>query len=128
MREEVRRGVRAYRATQHATTGVSPNKLMFGRELHEKFPEFKKRSKHPEDSKVCNRDRKRKDEMKKYADERRHTAVKKIKVGDTVLCRQERKNSLTSHYEPVPMVVIGVKGSMITAKNSQKIRTRNYTD
>ena len=31
------------------------------------------------------------------------------------------------HYDPVPMVVIGVKG-MVTARNSQKIRTRNYAD
>ena len=52
----------------------------------------------------------------------------KIKVGDTVLCKQERKNSLTPLYNPNPMVVIGVKGSMIIAKNSVRIRTRNYTD
>ena len=36
------------------------------------------------------------------------------------------KNSLTPLYDPDPMVVIGVKGSMITAKNSVRIRTRNY--
>ena len=29
---------------------------------------------------------------------------------------------------PDPVVVIGVKGSMITAKNSVRIRTRNYAD
>ena len=66
--------------------------------------------------------------MKKYADKRRHTAVMKIKVGDTVLCTQERKNSLTPLYDPDPMVVIVVKGSMVTAKNSVRIRTRNYAD
>ena len=51
--------------------------------------------------------------MKQYAYKRRHTAVMKIKVGDTVLCKQERKNSLKPLYDPDPMVVIGVKGSMI---------------
>ena len=56
------------------------------------------------------------------------TAVMKIKVGDTVLCKQERKNSLTPLYDPEPMVVIGVKGSMITVKNSVRIRSRNYAD
>ena len=66
--------------------------------------------------------------MKQYAYKRRHTAVMKIKVGDTVLCKQERKNSLKPLYDPDPMVVIGVKGSMITAKNSVRIRTRNYAD
>ena len=66
--------------------------------------------------------------MKRYADKRRHTAAMRIKVEDTVLCKQERKNSLTPLFDPVPMVVIGVKGDMITAKNYQKIRTRNYAD
>ena len=72
------------------------------------------------------RDREQKQKMKQYADQRRHTAVIKIKIGDTVLCKHERKNSLTPLYDPGPMVVIGVKGSMITAKNSVRIRTRNY--
>ena len=49
-------------------------------------------------------------------------------MGDTVLCKQEKKNSLTSLLDPVPMVVIGINGDMITAKNNQKIRTRNYAD
>lgn len=42
MGEKVRpTGVRAYGTTQHATTGVSPKILMFGRELRGKFPEMK---------------------------------------------------------------------------------------
>ena len=128
VRDEVRRGVRAYRATEHATTGVSPNKLMFGRELRGKFPDVKRQPKHPDDTVIRHNDKKRKLKMKQYADKRRHTAVMKIKVGDTVLCKQERKHSSTPLYDPDPMVVIGVKGSMITAKNDVKIRTRNYAD
>ena len=126
--DEVRRGVRAYRATEHPTTGVSPNKLMFGRELRGKFPEAKGQPKHPDHTMIRHRDKKQKLKMKQYADKRRHTAVMKIKVGDMVLCKQERKHSLTPLYDPDPMVVIGVKGSTITAKNNVKIRTRNYTD
>ena len=49
-------------------------------------------------------------------------------MGDTVLCKQEKKNSLTPLFDPVPMVVIGIKGDMLTAKNNQRIRTRNYAD
>ena len=128
VRDEVRRGVRAYRMTEHATTGVSPNKLMFGRELRGKFPETKGQPKHPDDTMIRHRDKKQKLKMKQYADKRRHTAVMKIKVGDMVLCKQERKHSLTPLYDPDPMVVIGVKGSMITSKNNVKIRTRNYAD
>ena len=128
VRDEVRRGVTAYRATKHATTRVSPNNLMFGRELRGKFPEVNRQPKHQNDTMIRSRDREQKEKMKKYADKRRHTAVMKIKVGDTVFCKQERKNSLTPLYDPVPMVVIGIKGDMITAKNNLKIRTRNYAD
>ena len=128
MRDEVHRGIRVYRATEHATTGASPNRLMFGRELRGKFPEVKGQSKHKDDARIRCRDREHKQKMKKYADKRRHTAVVKIKVGDTVLCNQERKKILTPLYVPDPMVVIGVKGSMVTTKNSTRIRTRNYAD
>ena len=128
VRDEVNQGIRAYRATEHATTGVSPNRLMFGRELRGKFPEVKGQPKNIDDMMIRCRDREQKQKMKQYADKRRHTAVMKIKVGDTVLCKQERKNSLTPLYDPNPMVVIGVKGSMITAKNSVRICTRNYAD
>ena len=100
---------------------------MFGRELRGNFPEVKTQPKHKDDTMIRCRDREQKQKMQQYADKRRHTAVIKIKVGDTVLCKQERKNSLTPLYDPGPMVVIGVKGSMITATNSV-IRTRNYAD
>ena len=49
-------------------------------------------------------------------------------MGDTLLCKQEKENSLTPLFDPVPMVVIGIKGNMITAKNNQRIWTRNYAD
>ena len=82
---QVNRGIRAYRATEHATTGVSPNKLMFGRELRGKFPEVKGQPKYRDDTMIRCRDREQKQKMKQYADKRRHTAVMKNKVGDTVL-------------------------------------------
>ena len=46
VRDDVRRGVRAGRATKYATTGVSPNNLMFGRELRGKFPEVNSQPNH----------------------------------------------------------------------------------
>ena len=128
LRDEVQRGIRAYRATAHPTTGASPNKLMFGQELRGKLPEPRRRPEHPDDAMVRKHDREQKEKMKRYADKRRHTAEMRIKVGDMVLCKQERKNSLTPLFDPVPMVIIGIKGDMITAKNNQKIRTRHYAD
>ena len=99
----------SYRATEHATTGVSPNKLMFGRELRGKFPEVKRQPKHPDDMVIYHNDKKQKLKMKQYADKRRHTAVMKIKVGDTVLCKQERKHSLTPQNNPAPVACLPLK-------------------
>ena len=101
---------------------------MFGRELRGKLPQASRQPEHPDDTTVRKRDREEKEKMKKYADKRRHTAVMRIKVGDTVLCKREKKNSLTTLFDAVPMFVIGINGDLITAKNNQEIRTRNYAD
>ena len=74
---------------------------------------------------VLKRDREQKEKIQKCADKRRHTAVMRIEVGDTILCKQEKKNSQMPLFNSVPMVVIGIKGNMITTEN-QKIWTRNY--
>ena len=89
---------------------------MFGREMRGKLPEARRQTEHPDEASVRKRDREQKEKMKKYADKRRHTAAMRIRVGETVLCKQEQKNSLTPLFDPVPMVVIGIKGDMITAK------------
>ena len=88
---------------RRAHTGVSPSRLMFGRKLQGKFPEIKGLPKHTVDMMICHRDRKQKQKMKQYANKRGHTAMMKIKVGDTVLCRQERKHSMTPLYDPDPI-------------------------
>ena len=48
--------------------------------------------------------------MKKYADKRRHATAMRIKVGNTMLCKQEKRNRLTPLFDPVLMVVIGING------------------
>ena len=78
IRDEVRRGIRAYRATVHPTTGASPNKLMFGRELRGKLPEARRQTEHPDDATVRKRDQEQKEKMEKYANKRRHTAAMRI--------------------------------------------------
>jgi len=93
LHDEVHRGIRAYRATVHPTTGASPNNLMFGQELHGKLPQASRQPERQDNTTIRKRDREQKEKMKKYADKRRHTAVMRIKVGNTVPCKQEKKNS-----------------------------------
>ena len=45
----------------HSTTGASPNKLMFGRELRGKLPEALRHTEYPDDAMVRKRDREQKE-------------------------------------------------------------------
>ena len=54
--------------------------------------------------------------MKKYADEKRRAAPSNIKRGDRVLLKQERKNRLSTRYDPDPYVVVGTKGTSLLLK------------
>ena len=63
--------------------------------------------------------------MKAYADERRHAQQSSIKIGERVLLKQNRGDTLTPAYDPRPYVVVGVKGSMITVKRGKEIKSRN---
>ena len=85
--DELRRGIRAYRATVRPTTEASPNKLLFRQELRGKLQEARRQSEHPDDATVRNRDREQKKTIKKYVDKRRHTSAMRIKVGCPVLCK-----------------------------------------
>ena len=115
--------LRIYRATSHATTGESPAKLMFGRPIRTILLERPPTT--TQDAGTRKRDEKRKQKIKKAADRGKHN-VPQLAHGDKVIIRQERRNKLTPHYEPRPLKVITVKGSMITAARptGEKI-TRN---
>ena len=49
---------------------------------------------------------------------RKHAAECEIKIGDIVLVKQEKKNKLTTHFDPTPYHVTFIKGAMITAENN----------
>ncbi|PFX21834.1 Anamorsin [Stylophora pistillata] len=69
--------------------------------------------------------KRKKKQMKAYADERRHTSQSSIKIGDRVLLKQNRGNTLTPAYDPRPYAVVGIKGSMITVKRGKEVKSRN---
>ena len=53
--------------------------------------------------------------MSESKDERR-AAPSNIKRGDRVLVKQERKNKLSTRYDPDPYVVVGTKGTRLLLK------------
>ena len=51
-----------------------------------------------------------------YADQRRGAKQPNFKVGDQVLVRQQKRNKLTSKFNPRPYQIIKIKATMITAR------------
>ncbi|VDI02757.1 Hypothetical predicted protein [Mytilus galloprovincialis] len=64
--------------------------------------------------------------MKLYFEKKHSVKVPNFTVGDTVLVKQEKKDKLSTPYNPQPLTIKNKKGSMITATNEQqKDITRN---
>ncbi|KAJ8038834.1 hypothetical protein HOLleu_16375 [Holothuria leucospilota] len=63
--------------------------------------------------------------MKQYAEKKHSFKQSSIRVGDSILVRQNKINKLTPPYDPKPFKVVSVKGSMITAERDARTITRN---
>ena len=77
------------------------------------------------DKEVREKDKVNKEKMIRYADEKRHTRKSLVRLGNSVLLKQKRENTLTPYYDPRPYKVIGIKGSMVTVKRGREIKSRN---
>ena len=62
---------------------------------------------------------------KRYADAKRNAKVSSLVIGDSVLVRQQKRNKLTSYYDPSPYKVVDIKGSMVTAERQGHRIVRN---
>ncbi|KAK3084370.1 hypothetical protein FSP39_012381 [Pinctada imbricata] len=106
-----------YRSTAHTVTGVSPSKLLFGREMRTKLPNLWEFS--IDDVEVRDRDRERKEKSKVYADQRRNAQESDLKEGDRVLVRQEKENKLSTPFNPNPMTVVERNGNAVLIESDQ---------
>ena len=121
--------LRNYRATPHSTTGVSPAEALYGHQIRTSLPQIHipSTANNQNRSKILERDRKAKQNMKQYADTQRHTTTSKIREGDLVLVQNQKRNKLTPYYDPNPYTVISKKGSLVTAQRSGHQITRNVS-
>ena len=70
---------------------------------------------------------KKKEENKEYYDRNRRAKEADIRMGDTVICKQEKKNKLTLKFDPKHYTVVLRKYNMVTAKRDDgKTVTRNF--
>ena len=122
-KQEMYRFLRNYRATPHSSTDKSPS-VFSNRPYRTRLPEIKPMY---EDAEIREKDGEAKRKMKMYADN--HMNIKKLnfEINDMVLVKQKRVNKFTPPFNPEPLVIISMKGSMITAKSTttQKEITRN---
>ena len=92
-KQELYSFLRNYRATPHITTNKSPAELLFGRAIRTKVPQFDRLS--PIDQSLQETDAKAKQKMKTNSDSKFHAKSSNIKVGDSVLLREKKRNKFS---------------------------------
>ncbi|XP_022801588.1 uncharacterized protein K02A2.6-like [Stylophora pistillata] len=82
---EMRKFLTAYRTTPHTSTGVTPAKLLFNREIRSKIPELG--NSRYSDSEARDKDAEMKQERTDYADGKRRARESELEPGDLVLLK-----------------------------------------
>ena len=100
---EMRKFLTAYRTTPHSSTGVTPAKLLFNREIRTKIPELG--NSRYSDSEARYKDVEMKQEGTDYADEKRRARESDLELGDLVLLKQRKENKLSVTYGTLPYTV-----------------------
>jgi hypothetical protein len=117
-----------YRTTPHTTTGVSPSELLMGRKLRDKLPTLPILSRPTESDwqdLTRQRDARRKEQSKVYADRRRLAVESDIQPGDKVLMPKKKDNKLSCNFEEEPCVVLQREGNAVTVQTPDGVRMRN---
>ncbi|KAI8506116.1 hypothetical protein Bbelb_164690 [Branchiostoma belcheri] len=124
-RQEIQKFLKAYRSTPQVTTGETPYKLMFGREMKSKLPELPRETTLMNEE-IRDRDYGRKLTAKEYADKKRKAVENNLEPGDRVLLRQEKKDKFSPNYQTSPCRVIHKNGGEVTVQDPEgKIIKRN---
>ncbi|XP_064472857.1 uncharacterized protein K02A2.6-like [Ornithodoros turicata] len=121
-KEELHEYLLNYRATPHTTTGITPSELLFGRKIRTKLPQLPETRHY---GKLETSDRQKKQDMKVYADEKRHARPHQLQRGDCVLLKRPSTLSHEAPYEQQPYTVTRVQGTAVTATRGDRRVVRN---
>ena len=125
---EMQKFLLAYRSTPHTITGVSPAKLLFGREIRSKLSGVEELRSASNESEALDRDCERKQKGKDYADNRRGACESNLKEGDKVLLQKPKADKLCPSFETTPYEVVNKQGSHVEIKSPVGVRyKRNIT-
>ena len=126
-KKELKIFLRSFRATPHSSTGVPPHTALYGRAMRKKLPEAPPSFSTVEEMKI--KDKQSKDEMKRYANHRRHAKPFNLGPNDQGLVHKGRfhQRKIEAYYEPRSYIVTDKKGSMVTVQDGKHSITRNYS-
>ena len=110
--------LRTYRAAPHASTGVAPNQLMFGRNLTSRLPTEETTKPTPLLVSALEKYKVTAEKNRVYTDKKICTKPSTMKEGDQVLVRADRKNKLSPHYKPERHTVMVRDKSWVMAKSN----------
>jgi len=120
----------SYRTTLHNTTRATPASHMFRGKFRTWLPEMKNSDTNEDDeetdTKVRDNDTRNKN-ISATKNNIRHAATQHgLEVGDTVLVKQNAVNKYSIPFNPEPLKIVEVKGTMITGKRDDQGQvTRN---
>ena len=101
-KQELYRFALQYWTTPHYTTGVLQVKLLFNHIVRGKMPLIPRKKMINRHQEARENEEKRKEHNKHYAHHKRNEQKNEIRVGDYLLVRQEKKNKLTTNFNPEP--------------------------
>lgn len=109
-REALADYVTAYNSWPHHITKVPPAELMFGRAIRSFLPSLRTDYTNTEDGEIRDRDQTAKFIRNTREDRRRHALESQIKVGDTVLVSQTKKDKADTPYKNTLHKVVQLTG------------------
>ena len=95
---------------------MSPAELLFGRKIRTKLPELS--DVHVEQG-VRDRDSEQKNKSKSYADSRRGARHSEVLPGDQELVQQEKKDKLSTRFNPNPHTVVSKHGDSLIVQSQE---------
>ena len=117
-KQELQRFLLQCRTTPHCSTGVPPAELLFNRTVQGQLPTLVNRKVLNRHKEALQNEQKRQEYNEIYTNKKNGVKKSEVKVGDNVLVRQQRKNKLTSHFNPTPYVVTKREHTRVTARNT----------
>ena len=95
---------------------MSQAELLVGRKIRTKLPELS--DVHVEQG-VRDRDSEQKSKSKSYADSRRGARPSEVLPGDQVLVQQEKKDKLSTRFNPTPYTVVSKHGNSLIVQSQE---------